>query len=569
MNRAIAKIELEKKLLSRRLVQLDAKAERLEKQLQELRNALNQLDVERAEMQLQLREMEKNLHLEHTLARLQNNDPQTQGIDTRGDAFPMGHARTLGEALRENTVVSSLILDLQKLVPSANGNESNLCLEPIIDFIADSNSLCIVGIVDEVMRPSSQRIAAMLLDAISINTGKSIVHLYCSLHVPSDEFCRTIAATPTIVSLNVNFQNSLKYSPEAKQSIASAIGSHKTLKRLRFAGDEQFSMLILTCLRDIAPELSALEVVSYRKAIHDMPYFTLLAETLKAAIKLKKFGMYGFCLRGSDFEVVLNGLQRTCVNGLRSMVTERMVLNACYFLSTVTDRLSSFLQTWVTNEHQEQLYASSLWKLRVEPKTGQSLDPFRSEKLASSLLMAETTSLCSGNPCQMMIPTIGSQIVLVALKRVHSEFFHTLARHSSRVRLRHLKLVEMCTETCLAFEACIPKLPNLEKIDLLSCTGEHVEYAISALKKNSTIHRMYVETASATQLQRIASFCDRNRSLHNMRILGLPKLVLVSGPNVAVNVWLYPSILHVAKPPTRAGASNVFTALLSLVDEYE
>jgi chromosome segregation ATPase len=75
MNRSIAKIELEKKLLSRRLVQLDAKAERLEKQLQELRNALNQLDGERAEMQLQLREMEKNLHLEHTLARLQNNDP--------------------------------------------------------------------------------------------------------------------------------------------------------------------------------------------------------------------------------------------------------------------------------------------------------------------------------------------------------------------------------------------------------------------------------------------------------------------------------------------------------------
>jgi hypothetical protein len=100
------------------------------------------------------------LDFEALLLSLRSNDPQTcLWLDRNRIVCPNyakvpGYARPLGEALLGNTMVSTLYVDLSKLLllPSDHSNnlpsEALAYIEPLLEFVSTSAALLDVKIVD-------------------------------------------------------------------------------------------------------------------------------------------------------------------------------------------------------------------------------------------------------------------------------------------------------------------------------------------------------------------------------------------------------------------------------------
>jgi hypothetical protein len=272
----------------------------------------------------------------------------------------------------------------------------------------------------------------------------------------------------------------------------------------------------------------------------------------------------------------LKGLKRRVIATRSwSTVLSKLSFVRCSFDGDAIERLAGFLETRTTNDKGEPVYDSSLKELRIGAHFQGPLGPGLSSRMADAFLMKDGANVGDiKTQSHSLFPTIGSQIISLSLTHVDDAFLRGLIDAADRVRLRHLALTGVSTETGKTLSQGLPVLFSLWSLRVKNVMTEASSWILQGVALNGSIVRVFSTNMDGTcdfdasQLHQIEAFGQRNKSLP-MLLETEPGQLFDDAeeavdPSAKLDVSLFPSLLACATQIKCIGVTMLLSGLLTL-----
>lgn len=583
--------------LSRKAVEFRRESARLRAESRKVLERAEQLDKKAKGLDADSktsRSLGNTLRYQTMLQRLSRNDKSLVDVASTEDLdFPDGYGKTLGEALRDNKVVTKLELNLSTILSSqcrarleyhgsptastCTSKQKNLEalvsgeLEPaLLHFLKTSTSLQNVAVCypkRSLDRAACSTIGNLLLNALT--ESKSLRELKWTDRLPSFGICTLLRASRSLRSLTFSLNDTAAYSVDHRQSIASAIGSSKTLESFTLQVPKQEEALAIEIFGKLHRVRSLRELCLGALEDFDDSYYVALSQYLRAANRtLQKFHMEFFFLDDSIMDTVLSGLvhrSHDSGNNSHAYVTiSKLFFSECEWHYDAVERLVGFLQTIITNAGGETVYDSKLRELCI--MSDPILGHFVSRHLAASLLAAPP------NASMKLVPTIGSQLETLTLDNVQPLFLEQLGDNAHRVQLQNLHLWGISKQASVAFARSLPKLKSIRKLKLANVATGTTRRILHGLKHNGSVRQVFANSGdgdeescfSDKQLRLMEAYCKRNRLLGALLQIGRVSASATNGASLARILPKYPMLLQVAQQVPDTREAKLLQGLLSI-----
>jgi hypothetical protein len=523
------------------------------------------------------------LEFEAQCLALRRNDPNTHlsWKDKEVSRLPnysmiRGYAQPLGDALRGNTNVTNLFLDLRNLLDSDNPNNppSDVAryIKPLVNFVSTSQVLerveNIYGHRDKLFQ---DHLCGAFLEAMGVSS--SIEELAHNGRLPPESFRTMMTSTVSLKRLELgNLESCGVYTDSELADLGVAFRDNHSLERLQ-----------LGMLCGLAPTAQILSALPGHRTLQElvlcgygnsetMEHWNLMCHCLCSLEALRHLALANFQFSGEMMQAFLNCLLlQGTVDDLLAPIT-KLSLEGCAFNTESTALFVEFMRTKIKGDNSSARLCC-LRELCFVEHTGRDTTLWLTGPLLVSLLLPTDPSEAQGNECQ----TIVSQLSSLSLNVTNFEgFLEELAENVREIQLDTLRLVELDVTHCHALKTCVLKMPHLRNLHLAKVwyPSESSCIILNMLQQSETLQTFVVEehySDNETGLlfddagARLAeAYCSRNRYLATLlereAEWGRPI------PSDRAVQALYPTLLQATKQITKCRLVSLSSSLEKLGD---
>jgi hypothetical protein len=508
----------------------------------EAQERAKRLRVEAVEAQ----RMHDSLQFDALCRTLRRNDPTKTAI--RCADFPVGYAQRLGEALRDNTHVSSIEVDLRQMVPPFIGlQQISSFVAPLLRYIRSAKALRSFSISSDNDEDdaSSRVLVKEILEAL-FEKQAGIDKITSHTSVPIKILINAIQS-----SSGLDIRLGYASSREERRAISYAFRSSiSSLVNLRIDCDSASVITaILTGLKASNSKLQELTLccescrdacwVALSEFTHATTFLTHL-QVEEQEFDEEQMGSFLHCLKNqssiSKLSLVECSMDSDAMHLLKRFMRTRKegdALGVSSLRDLVLDSVD--IDPHGTTFRPGSLFASMFWSRRISQERRESQLPPNTKELRS---------------------TIGSHIRSLSLGPVDGGFVRALARNAHRLALTSLSVCVLDLEDCMHLAQCISKNLSLQemKIDCMDVVEEDRYPILWSLRSNGTLQTVTIDGEVESMCTN--SFCLRNKLLGQM----LRDLTV----NHRSAAPFLPSLLECAKQVSATRASTVLSTLVNL-----
>jgi hypothetical protein len=521
------------------------------------------------------------LEFEAKCLALRRNDPNTRlswkdKEVSRHPCYSMirGYARPLGDALRGNTNVTDLFLDVTNLLDSDNPNNPARdvaeYIKPLVNFVSTSQVLqrvqTIYGHKD---KHFYDHLYGAFLEVMGVSS--SIEELAHNGRLPTEAFRTMMTSTVSLKRLELNNLNSCGvYTDPELADLGVAFRDNQSLECLHLGMQCGLAPILSTLPGH--PTLQELKLCGYGNS-ETMEHWNLMCHCICSLEALRHLTLAAFQFSGEMMQAFFNCLlPQGTADDLCAPIT-KLSLEGCAFNTESTALFVEFLHTKIDGDS----FLARLCCIRelcfVEP-TGRDTTLWLTGPLLVSLLLPFGPSdEQQGNGYQ----TIGSQLSVLSLNVTNFEgFLEDLVDHAHEVRLDSLRLVELDVAHCHALKTCILKMPCLRNLCLAKVwfPSESSHIILNMLQQSETLQTFVVEEHYNDKetgllfddagVHLAEAYCARNRSLAALlereAEWGQPI------PSDRAVQALYPALLQATKQISKSRLVSLLSSLEKLGD---
>jgi hypothetical protein len=474
---------------------------------------------------------------------VQSNDPNTTIIEVVQHNFPSGYARPLGKALRGNTHVSSLTLELETLLPFNlyRGRDESMMatfLKPLLHYIESGPALrkLVLNVTGGWVDAPRHMVNLILRSAAASATLEELRiprHLLCvEEEIPA--LCVLLKQTTSLRSLDVKmFMN--VHSPEYPsdcENVARALGTNRTLETLTLRpgmrGNSEFVDLILSHL-SVHPCLKDCQVRNYHKLL-SLPSLPVMLQS--STLQLRSLYLQG-CMFNSN---IMEGF----VLGVKTRRTlEKLVFDGCHLDEDAKAVFLRFVQSTDRNCKLHELG----FKTHTPANNGTRFDCSSAGDLAIQLLQSPNTAIGPGRgrgetkhgphtPVQTNSTggSIGSLLERLTLDvSDSSSFLAEYANKSSKIRLARLHLGRLKKSGWEALQQHMPSILYLRELSIDLFTDVVSASTLKqVLRRNGNIHVVHINATWRVPLEELTPQTPTEKRLYESLLLRnqhVPKLL--------------------------------------------
>jgi hypothetical protein len=515
---------------------------------------------------------------------LRANDPRLTEV-TLQDSLFCDEVQRIGEALQENTIVTSIdvefsafvedeyfsvqlatTIDIDRLVTKATTTA-----DPLLRYIRDSSELRKMRLEnsdDEILMPVDEHLSSLFYRALADNPHQLLQELRID-YTDQAEKCQTEFSLLLTTAKSLKRLTMFAYMPvdSSDSWLVEALRSSKSLEYLEYLnlrnnGDGQAATFLGIVLRSEV-HLRLHELHFSLCSDREIEFFDFLAVLLGStgALQILRLDHVWFDERCA-----------CCfVEGLKSSGTLQSVIlgNACFFYND--DALSHLLLS-------KTIRPSILHGVCVQNNN-------RIDFLGDALLWKPQDRLRS----------IGSSLGELRLCTLRRESEHAIVElldvFAASAAMIRLKILEIESISILAAEAmirCLPKLVNLREVKILCIQVEERETLdrfFKSFKLNGSLHRVDLAgdmppnarafVMSESLLCRLLSYGERNREIPKLvskaAVAGhdRPSAVpaepnAIVGNNALTSICVFPFLFYASQQARRMAPTNILCGLLCL-----
>jgi hypothetical protein len=472
---------------------------------------------------------------------LRRNDAATTELTRPSHFPPAGYAQPLGEALEDNSIVSKLEIDLQKLLPPALPTQGMASfVAPLMRFIRTSKALRSVVICTEYEHRGSganKLLMKEIFKAVSENRWE-IDTLDCRCeNAPIRSFCIVVQSCTTLKAVDIEF--GAGSSREERAAIENAFQS-TSLKSLRVSTDDV--PLVTAILKGLKVSNRKLQELTLSCSAFSRAYWAALSRFTHATKSLTHLKIEA---QAFDEEQMVSFL--SCLKEQSSI--NKLSLDECSMDSEAIRALERFMGT---RKDGDTLGVSSLCEFVCSVIEGKFVP-------ASMFWMKQVEGQLPPNN-EQWYPTIGSQLRTLELLCPGKGFVRALARHAHRFCFTKLTTCGLDTKDCKQLARFISTTSLLQELDLFNVDDEYS--IVCSLRSNGTLHRVTGDLESRL----VHSFCLRNKFLRRVldRLTVIDSNQCISKAKDRGAVSLVPSLLQSAKQVSASRTTVVLSSLLNL-----
>jgi hypothetical protein len=513
---------------------------------QELEKAWHEAERERQD---QIRQ--RQLWFETFCTMLRNNDPSITHVDACD--FPSLHHHELAQSLVNNTIVSTVSLDVSSLdgFVACNPVETEASFGHYLTSSTGSRRVELFsaqhGSVG--MGPSSSYSLFADCHVLAIVKNPYIEQLVCHCGVGSHAL-RSLLLTSSLQVLEIDLDLVPCLGPHS-DDLATAFGRNKTITSLKLRVRDKRDLMesILTKLREEGSCLSSL-VLCGRLRVNPR-YMGAAQLLLRSSQHLKMFGMEDIFLPEETMYLL--------VDGLRHSLVDRLSMENCVANRDAIKAFIAYMQTPVATVTENGVVGHCLRELFMA-----SDQRTVARKCVESVAAAMMQNLATD--------TMGSRLRSLSLRscRGLAGFYESVADSSVRFDLERLELGTLCCIDCAGLSNVLPLLPSLSQLVIDETSEDAVaQLLLDGMQRNASLHRVLIrqnDSASFTtaDLARVDAYCTRNQEILN--VLRAPKDSDTESQAGSIGATLLPVLFLVAGQTPTTKLSSMLAGLLASGD---
>jgi hypothetical protein len=538
---------------------LKRKAECLRSELEEMDQKLQRVHEHADEA----RRLHQTLQLDALCLKVRRNDPSTTVLANAKD-YPVGYARRLGEALQENTHVSDLDIDLEKLIPSPKDvdpldiSKVSTFVAPLIKYIRHGKAMRSVTLhSSHSQKTTNAALEAGVLAAVFGNRD-AIRELTCLKYLTAVGPFRDGMRSTMLKKLDICLGSSFDYSGSERGSIQEAFGSSASLESLGLETED--AVMTETVLSGLTNGLSATwhpyQLKELKLKCHDidsLDYWTALSAFAHASAHLKHLLLEHVQWSNVDMVAFL-----PCLAAPGSI--SKLSLLDCSMDHVAMNLLRQFLRVRKAESEGPPLCELNVtWEDAGDSWSGSTF----------AYIFCMQNDYATG-----MYSTIGSdlrRLSVSGLENGGAGFLKTMARNVHRLELQSVQLSGLNADDCRHLATWISKSALLQELELDE-VGD-ARPILASLRINSTLRKVSLPGTKESRLAN--SYCLRNKHIGEV----LESLTLDESDQVETTTSgkyrpklergsksLYPTLLQCANQISANRTSATFSSLLKLCD---
>jgi hypothetical protein len=504
LNEAEWEAEWDMEDLEDRADRLAAKAKRCRDQADAMENKSKRLRT-RAK---RLNDVRISFKFDALCLAIRRNDPDTTTFWDHQKLidFPQGYARPLGKALRGNTHVKTLPVDLGKLALSLDANTAPTlavlteAIGGLIDYVKKGTALRKVIIEGSLpSKRTSRAISNLFLDAVVQSQSIESLCMYnCRATL---EVLRTCLLSMELKDLRIQFLTNHKYSQEERRLFASVFASVASLETVSFYMDDtDTTVAVLHELRGHS-SLQELEICC------DLGSPSRVRVEAVKNILLSPNVLQHVSLGGVEFDMetmdlLMNGLQRR-VGSVSTVTVSHLSFLNCEFDDDAQFAFESFMRARIG---PTKGLVTSLQKLTID---WQSV--MESEWDERSFV----SMFCRKLDCGKSYEIVGSQISVLSFSGIMSSscrwYLNEMVKMAHRISLQELHLPNLYSEDCSALARCISRLSTLRELVIEDVTDlAQLVHVFRSLRACGNLRNVSI-LAKRFDSPLPDAYCDRNQ----------------------------------------------------------
>jgi hypothetical protein len=495
-------------------------------------------------------DMSQSLQFDALCLALQRNDAATTKL-LDANKYPKGYALRLGEALQNNTRVSTIDVHVERLVPeSFDAQQALAAMRPLLHYFRTSKVLRSCSIILGFFESNVNKLLMEEILKAFFETRKEIDALTLGDYVPVALFCKGMRST-ALKTLDIRVDS--LYSPVDLRAIKRMFRSNATLESLRIDahfGEVAAATAILEGLAGADNcKLCELKLMCDVGKGWTRAYCGSLSKFLRGSTSLKHL-LIEEVSRGGDMGAFLR-----CLEGQTSI---SKLMFQCWLQP---EAMSKFIRFMSARKQPGALGLPSLCELVLNCDNSDT-DSW-SAPLFVSMLCAESS--------------IGSQIRSLTLHPVYyggADFLEALGRNAHHTQLTHLSMSCLDVEDCWNLARYLSKTQSLQVLEVqLDDLTEDVTTILWGLRANGSLR-------SVTNPGDYESACASTFFLRNVLLGPMLQNLTEAELDQDVNMEstrdsvvgkrspdsLVPSLLQAAKQVSATRTSVVLSSLLGLAD---
>jgi hypothetical protein len=479
--------------------------------------------------------------------------------------FPRGYARPLGKALRGNTHVKILPIDLGKLALSRDANTAPTlavlteATGELIDYVKTGTALR--KVILEGSLPSKRTtiaISNLFLDAVAQNQSIESLCLYnCRATV---EVLCTCLLSMELKDLRIQYLTNHRYSPEERRLFASAFASAALLESASFYMDDTDTTVA------VLHELRGHSTLQQLEICCDLGSPSRVRVEAVTDILLSPNVLQHVSLAGIDFDMetmdlLMNGLQQR-VDSVYTVSVSHLSFRNCEFDEDAQFAFESFMHA---RTGPSEGLVTSLRTLTIDWHS--VMDSGWDERSFVSMF-------CRKLDCGKSYETVGSQISVLSfsgLMSISCRWYLTeMAKMAHRISLQELHLPNLYSKDCSALARCISRLGTLRELVIEDVTDlAQLVHVLRSLRACGNLRKVSI-FAKRFDSPLPDAYCDRNQffaQLLRQDIESASKSLETEENADFVGddaKSLYPTLFEAAKQVPREKLSVIMQSLLLL-----
>lgn len=445
-----------------------------------------------------------SLAFEALCLALLRNEPSISSLPD-SFSFPDGYAKPLGNALQQNSSVSSIDICLELPAPLFVENAETVTqyVQPLLEHIRTSEAMRKVRVLGfHANKTVEFLLSRLFLRACLCSQSIQELAVHTSF-VPALAF-RNLTSSRSLRTLYIKFSDRNLYSATDRQAIGEAFASFSALENLEIdITDPSLFQSILVGLRGGECNLGKL-----RLRMHDMEGtpglwsdFSLL---LRAPAKVNRLCFSFVTFNTRSMTGLISGLRQD--GSLPPLTVSALSFSNCSFDANATRLLLEFMHAKI------ELIVGMMWSLRELNVVYhfEFSNELSSRTLVSMLCMQDAPG---NNPSALVPTTIGSHIATLSSDPSDEDLLPLLADNAHRMHLRSLS-VSVSKEDIAALVPCISAMKSLR--ELVAHTDKLGVYPVLVcLKENGTLHSVSVFCDGEPMSKRLTlAISERNQFLH-------------------------------------------------------
>jgi hypothetical protein len=394
---------------------------------------------------------------------LRRNDPNTRmwngGISPPAYSTLQGYARPLGEALRGNTHVSALYVDLSKLLLSSNHDhhrrEALAYVEPLVDFVSKGTALQRVNIVngDAELGGWYDHLSAAFVNAIG--NSSSIAELTLLGQFPCGAFRDMMALTMSLKKLELwGSESGIRYTAKNLADFVNAFQHNQSLEQLHLMSSCG-SILVSRILRSLWGHVTLTELELWGTGVTTMGHWNDFCRYLCSTQVLCHLKLVRFNFSAEKMRLFLHCLiQQDDTDATCAPIT-KLSLETCDLDDEAMAFFADFMHTKVESKHSPALLCPLRELCLGDWRGSAGLRGWTGPMGVSLLLPIEPNEMQSGAGQQ----TIGSQLSSLSVDAsLSGGFLKALAKKAHVIHLDALRIVGLNVERSKTLKKCVLQL---------------------------------------------------------------------------------------------------------------